>query len=610
MLTTPELIVLFTGGMALLLILSGRIRADVIALLVLLTLAFTGVVTSEQVLSGFSNPAIISIISMFFISNGLEDTGVVQRVANWLGRFGGQRDWQLVLLAVASGAIVSLVMNNIAAAAVMFPIVTTIALEAGASPSRMLMPLAIGTSLGGMATYFTTANIVISGVLIQQGLRGLTLLDFILAGGLVALVGIAYMVLIGRRQLPVREGTVSSVPPTVLSRTLYQTYQLDERLWEVRVLDGSWLIGTSLGDARIGSDLGLTVLAIWRGHQAMLNPPPDEVIERDDYLLILGREDRVVLMSDWGVKIGRSQDDDPTRPSGALGTGHRYSVDLTEVVIPPRSSIIGSTLQKMNFRSKYGITSVALWRGGRSYRTDVGKMPLEVGDALLMVGAPERIRALARDRDFIVLQSSHAARPRHPGRGWLAALITLVALGLALAEVVATAEALLAAAVAMVLTGCINLDEAYRAVEWRVVFIIAGLLPLSTALISTGLAERLGDLIGGVLGTYGDLALVGGTALITIAVTQVLSGQVAGLVMAPIGVSLALQLGVNPQAMGVALAIACGITFLTPTAHGVNVLLMGPGGYKAGDFARVGVGLTVVCFIAMLLAMAWFWGIR
>jgi di/tricarboxylate transporter len=599
-LTTPTLILIAVILAALLLILSNRLRSDVIALLVLLVLGFTQVVTAEQALAGFSNPAIATIIGLFIISAGLENTGVIQWLAERLRKLGADSEGRLVILFMAAGATLSLFMNNIAAGAVLLPAATQVAREARLRASKLLIPLSFGTLVGGMATYFTTANIVLSGLLEARGLDGLSILDFLPVGGVITLAALIYMAFIGRHQIPARESVGLRVSPNALSRSLEDTYQLKERMWEVRIPDNCRLAGLPLSDSEIGNAFGITVLAVWHGSEAILTPEPSRVIHAGDYLLVLGREERVRKLETWGAVVGRD--------NGA-NTQHRYAVDLTEVIIPPRSSAIGNTLKDLRFRNRYGLTTVALWREGRSYRTDVGTFPLQVGDALLMVGSVKAIHGLAQDRDFIVLQSSHRARPPVPHKAIWALLITLLVLLIAIFELFPIAEIMLAGAVAMVLTGCLTMDDAYKSVEWRVIFLIAGMTTISTAMINTGLGNQLGEWIIGAFAPLGPLAIVGGIFLITMLLTQILAGQVAAIILGPIALSAALAMNIDPQAVAVATAIACSTAFLLPTAHPVNVLMMGPGGYRASDFFRVGIGMTLVTFVMLVLGMWLFWGI-
>ncbi len=600
-LSSQEIALIILIVVALLLIISGKVRADLVGILIIVTLPLTGIITAEQAISGFSRSAVITIIGLFIISQALEDTGIVQWIAARMKTIGAGSQVRLIALFMLVGAALSLVMNNIAAGAVLLPAAVQVARESNVPPSKILIPLAYGTLLGGMATYFTTANIIMSGILRDSGAESLGMLDFIPTGGMIALAGFAYMLLIGRRLLPTNESSAQTASAYMLSQSLYNAYQLDERLWEVRVLPGSRLAHAMLEQSQIGQALGLTVLAIWRGHKALLNPEPSEMLLPQDYLVILGREDRVSLMHDWGVEIGRPD---------ARSNGKRdYTVDLTEVVIPPRSSVIGTTLTESRFRGKFHLTAVALWREGRSYRTDVGKMPLQVGDAILMVGSPGKIKSLAQERDFMVLQSGHRYRPPLPQKAPFALAITIIVLLVSIFEIMPSAEAMLLGVAALALTGCISLDEAYRAIEWRVVFLIAGMLPISIALINTGLANRLGELIVVGAAPFGAAVLIAALFLLTVVVTQLIGGQVAVLMVGSIAVTAAIQMGINPQAVGVAVAIACSVSFLTPIAHPVNVLMMGPGGYKPSDFLKVGLGMTLVAFMTLMIGMKLFWGI-
>lgn len=601
MLTPNELIVIVVTLAALALIVSNRLRPDVIGIMVLLTLAITGIVTPDQALSGFSRSAVITIIGMFIVTRGLEDSGVVQWVADRLREIGQGSEARLVIMFMAAGSVLSLIMSTIAAAAVLLPAAVQVARDSNVRPSKLLIPLAFGTLVGGMATFFTTANILVSSILQDQGQAGLHMLDFLPTGGLIVVVSLIYMALIGRRLLPDHESVGQRASSRALSRSLYETYQLEDRLWEFKVPADARLAGTSLKDSHIGETLGVTVLAIWRGHHAILSPTPDQTISVGDYLLVLGREERVKQLSDWGLTQGRENGGGPL---------HNYPVDLTEVIIPPRATVIGKSLTELGFRNKFGLTTVALWREGRSYRTDVGKFPLNVGDALLMVGPVAKIRLLAGERDYMVMQSSHAARPPRPQKAPWALAITVAVLIVAITGIIPIAEAALAGAVAMALTGCLSMDEAYRSVEWRAVFLIAGMLPLSVALVNTGLAERVSGGLIGALEPYGALVMIGGFWLVAMLIAQIIGSQVTALIVAPVAVSAALQVGINPQAMGIAVAIGCSTAFLTPVAHPVNVLMMGPGGYTASDFPRVGIGMTVVTFVMLIVAMMLFWGVR
>jgi di/tricarboxylate transporter len=596
-LNTQETLLLAIIAATLTLIVSGRVRPDLVALLALLALGLSGVLPADQALAGFSRPAVITMLGLFVITDALEETGVVQWLADRLAHLGGDSELRIVAVFMGAGALLSLVMNNIAAGAVLLPAAVQVARRARVPNSRLLMPLGFGTLLGGMATLFTTANIVVSGALQAQGQRALTMLDFLPTGGAIVATGALYVLLVGRKQLPFRE---SAGRAALATTDLAATYQLAERLWEVRVLPRSPLADRPLSASGFGAELGVTVVAIWHGREANIAPPPTTTIAPNDMLLVLGREERVRQLEDDGVVIGR----DGRPNNGALD----LSVHLTEVIIGPRAPAIGQTIKALRFRSKFGLTAVALWREGRSYRTDVGDFALQAGDALLMVGPPDRVRAFASEPGYILLDQQ-PDRPQTPSKGWLAVLITVLVIALSAVGLVPTAEAMLAGAAALIVTGCLSMEDAYRAVEWRVVMLVAGLLPIGTALVQTGVAASMGEAFTATLAPAGPLALVAGLYLFTAIVTQMVGGQVAALIVGPIAVSAAVSLGVNPSAVGVAVAIACSAAFLTPIAHPVNALMMAPGGYTAGDFLRVGAGLSLVCFATLLLAMPLFWSL-
>src|SRR6266508_1897503 len=414
-LSPRELELLLIVGLALTLILSNRLRPDLVALLVLLALGLGGILTPEQAVAGFSRSAVLTIVGLFVITATLERTGVVQWLADRLAHVSGTHETRMIAVFMGAGALLSLIMNNIAAGAVLLPAAVSVARQTRVRESRLLMPLAFGTLI-----------------------RGLTMLDFLPTGGAIVLTGMGYMLLIGRRLLPNRE----SVGRAMMARTdLSATYQLAERLWEVRVHPDSPLVNQQLADSVIGARLGATVAGIWHGREARIPPAPTDVITANDILLILGREERVRQLEAQRTTIGRWGYHRNGSPD--------LSVHLTEVVIAPRSPAIGKTLKELRFRTKFGLTTVALWREGRSYRTDVGDFPLQAGDALLMVGAPGRIRLFAEEPGYIVLGQPLDATPHATHKAGRAVLITMLVLALSALGIVPTAVAMLAGAVAL-----------------------------------------------------------------------------------------------------------------------------------------------------------------
>ncbi len=592
---TPDQLLVSSITMIMLgLIFWNRTPTEIVALCVLLALWITGLVTTNQALSGFSSGVVITLLGLFVITGALEITGIVQLIARGIDALGRGSEQRLVIILMSTGAAISLIMNNVAAGAVLLPAAIRVANKSDVKPSKLLIPMSFGTLLGGMATYLTTANIIMSQLLQEQGLRGLNMLSFFPTGLLIVLAGILYMLVVGTKLLPDRDSLIKSVQKP----NLQGTYQLSERLWRVEVLPDQGLDGAPLSESMIGKTLGMTVISVMRDGRVTTNPESDFILQAGDILVVLGRRIRVEWLKELGIYL---LDEHIELPGD--------QVELTEILIAPRSDIVEQTLAELRFRSRYHLTVVAIWREGRAYRTDVGKMPLQVGDALLVMGSESAVKVLEDDLDFILPAGSINQHTSRPERAWLAALITLVVLGVAIADFLPLPGVVLAGAVAMVLTGCVTIREFYGSISWNVLFLIAGILPLSIAIGESGLAEMVGTAIVTVLSPYNPLLLVAGIWLLTVAIAQVIGGQVTALLVGPLAITAALQLGISPQAISVAVAIGCSTAFLTPIAHPVNILMMGPGGYQFKDFFKVGAGMTVVVLLALLLGMWIIWGV-
>ncbi|MBU0494458.1 MAG: SLC13 family permease [Chloroflexi bacterium] len=599
---TPAILaVLAILSVAIILMVTEVLRADVVALLIALTLALTGLITVQEAFSGLSRSAVVTILAIFILTQGLYRTGVTRRVGLVLTRLAGERPRRLLLFTMLAGAGLSLFMNNIAAAALLLPAMMDVARRIRVSPSKLLLPLAFGVILGGMATLLTTSNIVVSTALKDEGLAPYGLLDFAPVGLPLVAVGTAYMLLVGYRLLPAVSPAEQLGQANQLRQELTEMYALEERLSEVRVASTSPLVGQPIADSQIGEKLGLSILAIWHNHQpASIAPSPGEIIRAGDILLIAGRAERVQQLTDLGGEILENLD-----WHSDLATAR---VALLEVLIAPRSRAAGHTLKELHFRAKYDLSVVAIWRGGRSYRTDVGDIPLQFGDALLVHGPRERIAVLRADPDFLVL--AELDEPPRTQKGWLTVTIMALALIVTATNLLPIAEAMMLGALGMVIAGCLTMDEAYRAIEWRAIFLIAGMLPAGIALSRSGAADWLGHLLVTTLAGWGPLALAGGLFLLATLLTQVMSGQVAAVVLAPIAIAAARGLGTEPRAMAMATALGCSMAFLTPTGHPVNVFVMGPGGYRFRDFVRVGLPLTVLLFVTLLLVLPVFWPLQ
>jgi di/tricarboxylate transporter len=596
---TPQILtVLVLTGIAVVLMATDLLRAELVAWFLVIILSLIGVITSQEAFTGFSNSAVITILAVFILTNGLRRTGVIRRVGQLLQRLAGDHTTRFLLLTMMGGAALSLFMNNIAAAAVLLPAIMDVARRRRISPSKLLMPLAFATNLGGHATLLATSNILVSSTLQHMGLVPYGLLDFAPVGLPMIAVGILYMLLVGRRMLPVSDPLEQLGRTQQLQKELTEAYALEERLSEVLIPAESPLAGQSLADSQIGARLGLSILAVCRNDQLVcMAPGPEQVLEVGDTLLVAGRPERVQRLNELGAKVL-----DVAMPENDQ---HIDQIVLSEVVLAPRSDAAGHTLKDLRFREKYNLGVVAIWRGGRPYRTDVGDMPLQFGDALLVQGSHERLAVLRSDPDFLVLAGSEV--PPRIEKGRLAGAIMVLTLITAATGLLPIAVAMMLGALAMIATGCLTMDEAYRAVEWRAIFLIAGMLPVGIALMRSGVAEWLGQLLVTGLSAWGPLALAGGMLVLTMLLSQVMSGQVTAVVLTPMAVAAAQQVGADPRAFAMAVAMGCGMVFMTPTAHPVNVFVMGPGGYKFRDFLRVGLPLTLLLCLTVLLVLPIFW---
>jgi len=597
---TPDIIVLLSiVVIAGLIFISEKLRPDLTALLVLLALGITGLVTPQQAFSGLSSSSVILLVAVFIMTGALFRTGVSSIIGHGLVRAAGQSEVRLIALVSLAAAGLSLLMNNIASAAVLMPAVMDATRRTRVSPSKVLLPMAFATQLGGMATLFTTSNLITSGVLQNAGLPGFSLFDFLTVGGLAALAGLVYLIAFGRRSLPNRRPIEELELQEKKRQDLLSLYQIKERLFEVRPKPGSRLIGQTLADTGIGDQLGLTVVAIERNRHFILAPAADTVIRQQDTLLIEGRQEVACKLIDWNTQV------EPLARWPANMTSK--DVELLEVLVAPRSRAIGQTLKQLHFRAKYGLNVVALWRGERAYRTAFSEFELQGGEALLVHGARERFKVLQDDADWIVLRLN-GGDPARARKMPLALLILALSIAAVVVSAWPASFVLFIGAVAMIMTGCLSMDEAYQAIDWRSVFLVAGMLPVGIALANTGAAKLLGDTITQLTVGLGPMAVVAGLFIITTILNQFIpGGSAVPAVLAPIAIEAARNVGADPRAFALVVAIATGTSMLTPFAHPVNVLVMGPGGYHFRDFLRLGLPLVIIIFVVVMIALPLFW---
>jgi len=596
--TPAEILLLVLLGVVIVLLVHGRLRPDLIALFTLAVLGLTGLVTTREAFSGFGGSAVMTILAISVVSEGLQQSGITKLLSRQIVRIAGRNEPRLVLVTVLASAMLSLFMNNIAAAGVLMPAVIALSRHTRVAPSRLLMPMAFGTILGGMATLLTTSNIIVSEALRSAGYPPFGLLDFLPIGVFVVGAGAIYLVIVGRRILPVRYPAGQVARAERLHAELAGLYGLRKHLSELLVLEGSCMSGIDIKEGDWGRRFGINILGISRGGHINFGPQADELIRPGDILLVQGE----VVPSEitvCGLKILPKR-----RPPEVMADEHSI---LAEAALSPRATLAGKTLKDIHFRDKYHLNVVAIWRGGKPLQEGLADIPLRYGDALLVQGSPMNMRMLHDDREFLLLEEDPDAvmQPRKAGP---AAAILVLVLGIAAFGWLPVAEISLVGAVLMILAGCLTMDDAYRSIEWKAIFLIAGMWPLGIAIRSSGLADAVSGWIGGV-SAYGTGLLAASLLLTGMLLAQFLGGQVASIVLTPIGLTMAASAGADPRSVGMAVALSCSLAFLSPLGHPVNILVMGSGGYSFRDYLKVGGPLTLLVLLIIMLGLKIFWGL-
>ncbi len=772
---------------ALVLFIGEWIRMDVVALLVLGTLAITGLVAPDEAFSGFSNTAVITVWAMFILSDGLTRTGIANVIGRQVMRLAGRREVAMIVVIMLTAGFLSAFMNNIGVAALMLPVVVDIARRTRVSPSRLLMPLAYASLLGGLMTMIgTPPNLLVSNAMAGGGYEPFGLFDFTPVGVVVMLAGTLFVALVGRLFLPKRKTQKRDRGRS--QRALRSQYKLAERTFTLRIPQNSMLVGKTLGESRITSAADLVVLALQRFGRSETLPNRQTTLRAGDELLVQGQLDRFselrrlsdlviereapvlqsmvaeqlaraeVVVADSSPLVGdlvahigfrqrfgadllaiQRRDQSPRRTNLAyvpLRAGDRlllqgrketmealhevsdfaevslldadevtkrYGADdrlfvvrvpreselagrtlgrtrLTDVfdfkvlatfrdgnldllpgpdtelagsdllliqgepgdldvlralqgldldskpsmklssfesrrlamqdaTLDPRSSLVGKSVAELNFRERYGLELVGIWRNGAPVEEDLRDVRLALGDALLLVGPREKLELLERDPDFLVLTPLGKAPPdtrRAPvAAGIMLGVVTSVLVGWLPIQVAAVFGATL-----MVLTGCLSMEQAYRAIEWRAIFLIAGMLPLGTAMQDTGAAAWIAGHVLSVTGDAGPWPVIFSLYAMTAISTVVIPPAVLVVIMAPIVLSAMADMGLAPETAMMAMAVAAAASFMSPISHPANILVMGPGGYRFADYLRVGVPLTLVVFAVVMVVLPVIWPLR
>ena len=588
--TVQIAILLFILGIALILFSFEWVAVDIVALGVLLTLILTGLLPTEMAFAGFGNETVAMILGLFILTAALARTGVIELVGRGLLSRISDDPKRLNWIVMGSAALMSSLMSNTAATAFFAPIVMGISRRLRISASRLLMPLAFAAILASSMTLISTStNMVVSGLMRQYGLAPIGMFEMTPVGFPVLLVGLAYMALVGMRMVPDR-----SIPDE-----LTVEFELRPFLTEIVVLPDSPISGKTLAESGLGREYDFTVLRITRDALSSIAPLADVRLMEGDILLVESQRDQLLKIKDR-VGIGLAEERHLSEPDL-----HSADLQLAEVVLLPRSPLIGRRLIGIDLREQYGVQVLAINRHETTLHSKIGQIPLQMGDVLLIQGPRFNLAALEKNNTFRVLGTIEDPRPNHQ-RAWLAMSIFAGALLLAIINVVPIPVAVLLGSLAVFLTRCITPEEAYREVEWKAIILIGSMLAFGAAMEHTGTAKFLALQIVNLVGHSSPLWLLTGFFVLTVLLTQPMSNQAAAAVVLPVALQTAMHLGLNPRTFAMMIALAASTSFITPLEPAC-LIVYGLGRYRFMDFLKVGSLLTVLIYFLAILMVPRIW---
>lgn len=606
---------------ALALFASERFRADLVAIALLLAMLLTGMLTVQEGFSGFASPAVITVVCMFILSGGLVRAGVADEIARWVLARGLRGQVSLCMTLMLICGLMSSFMNNIAAVTILLPSVFAISARSGVPVTKLLIPLSFSSLLGGLTTLVgTPPNLLASEALSAAGYTPFAMFDFAPTGLAVFATGLVYFALLGLRLVPVREVAAQD-----------DTRSLRHYVAETVIPAGSALAGRRVDQVRLKETHGLRILRIHRAYQSQRKesaadlpwlrfgrhgrdegdagysfvPWPEAVLAVGDHVQVEG-DPSLLLQSQGRGLLELVDPEGAARSQGSVTEANDGLIG--EVALSPGSRSLGSTIGDADFAARYGVSVLGLRRNGRQEDERINQLRLETGDVLLVRGTVEALGELGHSPDFLVVNRLASATRDH-SRRWLAVAIMALTVLTAATGVLHISVAALAGVLLMVLSGCLPVRDMYAQVDWRVIFMIAALMPLGIAMDNshTGAAQMIANVLQTLTGGSNPRIAMLAVILVTVGLTQVMSNAACVVLVAPIAIQLAQNMGIDPHAFVMAVAIAASTAFITPIGHQANVLVYGVGNYRFNDFIKVGGPLTAMIVIVAMIVVPMVW---
>src|SRR5256714_6691678 len=586
---------------ALVLFVTEWIRTDVVAVLIVIALYVTRVLKADEALSGFSSEPAIVIAGIFVLSGSLHVTGLSDRMGDWIGRLAGNSLSRAIAVIMPSVALLSAFTHHVTTTAIMLPITLDLSRERKLPASKLLMPMSFAASLGTTITIIgAPAFLIASTILRQSGRSGLGIFSIAPIGLSLTVAGTLFVLWIGRFLLPAHKGGDDST----------RHFRLEDYLTEIVVSRESPFAGKTVSDIQSDETYHFTVAGIIRKGKRVRGALRNQTLKEKDVLVVRTTPEELVSI--------RKQEDLDLQPVKLYGAKKKAEgkekeneaddgTDLfVQAVVAPRSDLAGRTLSDIDFHRRYGAVVVGLWRKDGWLDQEISKVKLRANDVLVLEGDEEALARVSNDQAFLMMVPFHA-EPKLHGKAWLAGAIMLATILLAAFNLVTIEMAALTGAAAVVLTGCISPNQAYRAIDARIFVFIAGAIPLGTAMQKTGTANLIAGWLQHEVGGWPERAVLLLLFAVVAVITQFMSDGATTALFAPVAVALASALGRPPEPYVVTVAMASVIAFLTPIGHHGNLLVYGPGRYKFSDFVKVGAPLTVICalIVAVLAPLIW-----